>query len=153
MEGLETNNGNQISCLFFLVVNNTLNMYITRYTSPSFKVVFCSFLNLLLDFQLLELWDFLFCFPHYQRVSKLEVNTLMMTLRFRKRIQYLISTYYTQQPILEDFGVSMRCPLPIPNSSAANVRIPVTVSKVCHSIVGVKVSEYKVPLGGITQFT
>ena len=42
--------------------DNTLNMYITRYTSPSFKVVFCSLLNLLLDFQLLELWDFFVLF-------------------------------------------------------------------------------------------
>ena len=28
MEGIETNNANQISCLFFLVVSNTLNVYL-----------------------------------------------------------------------------------------------------------------------------
>ena len=43
IEGLETNNANQISCLFFLVVNNTLNVYLIHCKSPSFKVVFCVF--------------------------------------------------------------------------------------------------------------
>ena len=62
MEGLETNNGNQISCLFFLVVT-TLSIYISHVIQVlALKLFFVLFLNLLLDFQLLELWDFFVLF-------------------------------------------------------------------------------------------